>query len=74
MNVGNIEKESVAGEEHGINKIHPFTITNSDAKYCHVDKYLNQRMDLKLELNDTFLKRSSSLTELDHVQQKLKFR
>ena len=70
----NIDKESVAEEELGINKIHPFTTTNSEAKYYHVDKYLNQLMDLQLELNDTILKSSSFLTELDHVQQKVKFR
>ena len=67
-NVKNIDKESEAGEEHGTNKIQPSATPNSEAKYYHIDKYLNQLMDLQLELNDTILKRSSILTELDHVQ------
>ena len=49
---------------------HPTII---EAKYYHIDSYINQLMNIQLELNATILKRTSILEELEKVQQKVKF-
>ena len=47
--------------------------TDIEAKYYHIDAYLNQLMDLQVHFNTKIMERSSILTELEKVQQKVKF-
>ena len=44
----------------------------SEAQYYHIDQTLNQLMNLKIEVNDTLLKRNVVMSELDKVQVSLK--
>ena len=56
---------SVEEEENGSSE--------SEGKYYHIDKLVNQLIRLRLEINQTLAERSEMLTELEKVKERLSF-